>query len=153
MPKKHAKTEKHRQPNKPIKLVLAHANWCGHCQHLMPEWKIMKQNLKNDPVINSICDIKEYESAHPKFQSNIDNINNSLTGEKLDVAGFPTIVIVKDNELHKYNGNRTEPELTKWAKIVITGKPHEGPEFKSPFLTGGKKRRTIRKKSRSWALW
>ena len=79
------------------KLILLHANWCGHCTQFMATWnKIQQTNQKYPNVI-----FKSYEDAANRHIMN-----------KYNVQGYPTIIFEKsDNTIIQFTGNRTETEL------------------------------------------
>ena len=68
-------------------VILFKAEWCGHCQGFLPDWKKLSKEYKNkynfityDSEINK----KEIESWH--------------------IQGFPTIIVKKDKEAMEYVG-------------------------------------------------
>lgn len=118
---------------KPVTVGLVHANWCGHCQHLMPEWNKMEHNIKNDPKLNTKCDIVKIESENisnelPKYETMIN--------QKIPVEGYPTIFLIKNRQIEKYGGERTADSLEKWVAGAVNG------------YVGGKKHAKTRKTSR-----
>jgi len=122
-----------KQHNTPRAVVgLVHANWCGHCQHLMPEWNKMENNIKNDPKLNTKCNIVKIES---------ENVNNELPkyenmiNEKIPVEGYPTIFLIKNKQIEKYGGERTAEALREWVASSVNpqkgGKKHAKTSKKS----------------------
>ena len=83
-------------------LVLFHANWCGHCKKLMPEWKKL-QDQYPEHVTSVEAD------AHPKVI------------EAHGVQGFPTIKYLKSGlsnagDSVEYEGERTKDDLEAFLK-------------------------------------
>lgn len=114
---------------------LVHANWCGHCQHLMPEWDKMEHNIKNDHKLNTKCNIVKIESEHvnnelPKYENMIN--------QKIPVDGYPTIFLIKNRQIEKYGGERSANALENWVAGAVNGVTHYG----------GKKHAKTRKTSR-----
>lgn len=130
-----------------------YADWCGHCQSLMPEWQKMKKLLSGKNIT-----FKEIEQKQEK--QSINNVNYTYliqSAEKLTSSGYPTIFMIKDGKLKYYNGDRNALALSKW--VMMGGGPSP-PENKRLFgLFGGKNktRRNKSKKSRktkkSWFSW
>ena len=153
--KLHHKNKQHNGKKPKLLLGLLYADWCGHCQHLKPEWAKMKDIINKDPKMRDQCEILEIESADPKLKEKLNNVNNKIDGEKLDVSGYPTIFLRNKGKLKKYEGGRTAEELLSWIKSennnhindIIVPKP-------KPFsFFGGKKRRTKKyKKCNTWKL-
>jgi thiol-disulfide isomerase/thioredoxin len=133
--KSHKKTlHKKRQDStkKPVTVGLVHANWCGHCQSLMPEWDKMEHNIKNNPKLDTKCNVVKIESQDinnelPKYESMIN--------EKIPVDGYPTIFLIKNNKMEKYDGERSSKAIGGWVAGAINGH------------VGGKKHAKTRKTS------
>lgn len=130
-----------KNKNKVI-VCLVHANWCGHCQHLMPEWNKMEQNIKNDSKINSKCEIVKIESENiqnelPKYER--------LINDKIQVEGYPSIFLIKDRKIEKYNGERTATALGGWVAGATNG--HFG--GKKTMKTRKTKRKSSKKNCKS----
>ena len=128
------KKQHKKQHNTPRAVVgLVHANWCGHCQHLMPEWNKMENNIKNDPKLNTKCNIVKIESEHvnnelPKYENMIK--------QKIPVEGYPTIFLIKGGQIQKYGGERSAEALRGWVAGAVNGH------------VGGKTRKQTRKSSK-----
>ena len=91
---------------KPIKIILFHADWCGHCIDFMPEWKTMKSNTKAHKYIDFI----QYEYATIK---NLDNSIKTINGKQID--GFPTLKIIINDVEFNYSGNRNRDDIYKFV--------------------------------------
>lgn len=73
----------------PITIMLVHANWCGHCHHLMPHWDKASQ-LKN----RSVQTVKVEESMLPKVNAALSKMNNQENSIK--VEGYPSGFLVSN---------------------------------------------------------
>eukprot|EP00775_Hariotina_reticulata_P006246 gene6246-6482_t len=61
-------------------LVEFYAPWCGHCKHMVPEYKSLGEMVQADPVLKSrVVVAKVNADAHREL------------GTRFDVHGFPTI--------------------------------------------------------------
>lgn len=96
------------QTRKPKDVVVGviHANWCGHCQLLMPEWNKMKQMSNNDGV-----KFVEFEESRENREQEMKNLHPDLKIE----GGFPTIFKIVGGKIEYYNGDRTAEEIRSWA--------------------------------------
>ena len=84
-------------------LTLFYADWCGHCKKMKPEWNKFKGGK-----YGSYC--KEYES----------NEITSEMSEKYGIQGYPTIILVKDDEVvTKYEGGREQVDFEEFIKEYI----------------------------------
>lgn len=75
-------------------LILYYTEWCGHSQRFLPTWQELEKKYGNKMQLRKIdCD-----------------------KEKCDgIAGFPTIILYKDNKQVEYNsGNRSLESLEKF---------------------------------------
>lgn len=116
-----------------IVVGLIHADWCGHCQHLMPEWNAMKTDmLQNGFDENKICQI---EAADGDKQNKIDTVNSMLDqtveNNRLVENGYPSIFKVDGNRIYYYSGNRTPAEMKQWFLQKEPKEPKESRRRKS----------------------
>lgn len=102
--------------NKKAVVVLIHADWCGHCRRLEPEWNSMKSALDNNVKQNVI--FEEIESA--ELDAKLPMVSKTyLGGKPLEYRGFPTIGSIRNGKFEMYGGGRTAPELLKWVRGLL----------------------------------
>lgn len=148
----HKKSRKFNNNKNQVIVGLVHAEWCGHCQQLMPEWKIMEENISTDSKLNKKCKIVKIESQYvdaelPKYAK--------MTKERnIPVEGYPTIFLIKNHILQKYTGERNHENLKNWVEHSV----HGGSNFENNQSTndsandinlGGKKTNKTRKNRRT----
>lgn len=75
-------------------LVEFYAPWCGHCQHLAPEYAAAATELKGEVILAKVDATEENDLA-----------------QKFEVQGFPTIFFFIDGVHKQYTGQRTRYEL------------------------------------------
>lgn len=102
-----------KKTQKPV-LVLIHAEWCGHCKALMPQWNDMKRQLLKDNSYTSE-NIKEIESEE---LYKLDDINRDYIedGNNIYADGYPTMGKIQNGSFVRYQGGRSTSELMQWAK-------------------------------------
>jgi thiol-disulfide isomerase/thioredoxin len=94
----------------PFVVGLIYADWCGHCQHLKPEWEKMKQSLLNNSKFKH-GKIIEIEDSDLEKETKLKSIDENLT-----VEGFPTIVKKENGSpVEVFQGDRTSPALLQWV--------------------------------------
>ena len=101
---------------KPKVVILIHADWCGHCQRLVPEWQQMKDSLtpeEKPKLIFEEIESKELDDKLPKVSNTYTN------GNPIKYKGFPTIGTVERGQFKQYGGNRTAPELLEWVRSLV----------------------------------
>lgn len=102
--------------NKKTVIVLIHADWCGHCKRLEPEWKTMKESLDNN--VNQHIIFEEIESAD--LDKKLPLVSKTyLNGKPLEYRGFPTIGSIRNGKFEMYGGGRTAPELLEWVRHLV----------------------------------
>ena len=96
-------------------IVLFYANWCGHCQRLMPDWNDMKKILidNNNYLPEQIIEV---ESGEQDQKLNYINNNYITDNTKVMPEGYPTIGKIVNGHFDKYYGGRSLNELVQWAK-------------------------------------
>ena len=101
---------------KPVVVVLIHADWCGHCQTLKPEWNTMQESLnamENDKVLFETIESAELDNKLPLLSQKYMN------GNKVSYSGFPTIGNIENNEFKQYGGQRNSVELLEWIRGLL----------------------------------
>jgi thioredoxin-like negative regulator of GroEL len=140
--KHHNKTAKTSHSKKPIVLLL-HASWCGHCQHLMPEWERMENEIHSptDPLHGKVEIVKieseEMDTKLPKYKA--------MTHKKnIPMEGYPTIALIHGGNVVTYGGERSAENIKNWIK--------DGGKTQDATMFGGKKKQnkksSRRKRSR-----
>lgn len=66
-------------------LILAYADWCGHCKNFKPTWNEFRRKYEN------VLDIREIEES-----------SNKEIMQELGVRGFPTIMLLNNGKKITY---------------------------------------------------
>ena len=113
-------TEDNMETKKPkVVIVLIHADWCGHCQQLKPEWQQMKDNLNEKEMSN--IQFEEVESG--VLNDRLPEIsNNYIDGKSIEYRGFPTIGSISNGRFNQYGGERNSKNLLEWVRTLSIGK-------------------------------
>ena len=75
--------------NNDTQLMLFYADWCGHCKRMKPEWEKVKSEFPGR------CIDVESESITDRHRN------------QYNVKGYPSIFVVKGEEITEYDGERT----------------------------------------------
>lgn len=91
---------------KPIEILLFHADWCGHCQKFMPTWT----NMINDKKATKNINFVSYRDDE------IDGLPENITQMygKNFIEGYPTIRINIRDDSYNYMGQREPREIYKF---------------------------------------
>lgn len=85
--------------NKKTEVMLFKADWCIYCKQFKNTWNELQHSKK----INKDVIFKTYDSDKQKKIFNEYNIES-----------FPTILLKKNNEIKKYQGDRNINDLIKF---------------------------------------
>ena len=89
---------------KGIFVILFYVDWCGHCTKFKPIFEKLSSNSKLNKKIN-FCklDCEQYKNIP----------------DKLQIGGYPTILISNNNKVDTYNGPRDYMELEKYLSTLF----------------------------------
>ena len=130
------------------------ADWCGHCDHLKPEWKKMKnmaklnlgRTVKNVSVdFVEIGDVEKNRNMGKTMEMVMDEYNNKNKDEmngQIVANGFPTIFKICNKKIEYYNGERVASKIYEWG---LSCKGQMGGKRKT-----NKRRSKVRKTKRVW---
>lgn len=127
--KHHNKTARLVHSKKPVVLLL-HASWCGHCQHLMPEWEKMENEINSpEHMLHGKVNIVKIESED--MDSELPKYKAMTSQKEIPMEGYPTIAMIRGGTVQTYGGERSASNIANW--IAVGGGQAQ---------MGGKKRRT-----------
>lgn len=104
-----------QQPAKKHTIALIHANWCGHCKQLMPEWKKLENMIGGKINIYKI-EQSEMVEKMPELQAMIKG------GTQIETGGFPTILKIINGRVSYYSGDREANAMKAWALNMHGGR-------------------------------
>ena len=105
--------DKNSEPAGTAELMLFHANWCPLSKKAMPVWQEFRDTYDEKIVNNHRLIFKEVDCS---------NSEDSAMQAKLDsykVDGFPTIKMLKGNEVIDFDANPTMDSLEQFVSSVI----------------------------------
>lgn len=88
-------------------LLFFSADWCPHCKKALPYWNASKATYNNQKIDGFTVIYTEVNCTKP----------NGTTEKQMDqygVQGFPTLVLLKNNQPIEYNGEITEDGIKKF---------------------------------------
>jgi len=143
--KSHPKESKTSLPRTVIGKI--YSDNCGHCTIMQPEWKKMKENIKNKC---SKYNIPEPECLDVEINTNLDELdeldefNNKnqdfLQQTKIAYEYVPTIFVVYEDGIKYYEGERSCDKMESF--MLDRYYKHHG----IPVSIGGKKSNRIKTK-------
>lgn len=110
--KKEGLENKDNKPAKEAEIMLFFADWCPHCKSAKPEWESVKGEY-DEKVINGYKVLfKEYNctSESPEIEELMD---------KYKIEGFPTIKLIKDNQVIEYDAKPSKDTIKQFLNSVL----------------------------------
>tara|TARA_B100000963_G_scaffold361481_2_gene397143 strand:- start:989 stop:1489 length:501 start_codon:yes stop_codon:yes gene_type:complete len=101
------------------KVMLFYATWCPLSKKAMPIWHKIKEKYDGKTINGYLLTFEEFngsDSDDPKISQELD---------KYKIEGFPSIKILKDNEMIDFDANPTEGALEEFITTVVA-KPQSG---------------------------
>jgi thiol-disulfide isomerase/thioredoxin len=98
--------------SKTANLMFFYTDWCPHCRTAKPEWESLKSEYDGKVINGYTLVMTEYdgESKLPDVQELLD---------KYDVQGWPTIKLVKDNQVIDYDAKPSKDTLVQFLNTVL----------------------------------
>lgn len=90
-------------------LVLFYAEWCGHCEKLMPEWNEAANEI-ND--MESGVKLMKVECGKPQ-----ENESHKMLMSKYSIQGYPTIKYFVNGEAKDYDGERSKDGIKSFLGL------------------------------------
>lgn len=103
-----------RSPTGTAQVLLFYASWCPLSKKAMPVWEKIKEKYNGQTINGYLLTFKEIDGSDTESGAVSQELDN------YKVTGFPTIKILKDNELVDFDANPTEESLEKFIQSVIT---------------------------------
>lgn len=95
-----------------VVLVLFYVDWCPHCVSTKPEWSNLVNNLNNKEVNGVNVKVNACNAEGSAAEKEFASENN--------VQGYPTIKLIKNNEVVEYNGARNALEMENFVRDNVS---------------------------------
>jgi thiol-disulfide isomerase/thioredoxin len=98
--------------NKEAEIMLFYTDWCPHCKTAKPEWEQVKAEYDGKQI-----------HGYTIIFTEVNCTNDSPDVEKMmntyKVEGYPTIKLVKDNQIIDYDAKPSKATLTQFLNTVV----------------------------------
>lgn len=98
--------------DKTAELMLFHVDWCPHCKTAKPEWDQVKAEYENKSI-------NGYKVIFNEINCTDETSDKVKMIETYKIEGYPTIKLVKDNQVIDFDAKPTKDTLTKFLNTVL----------------------------------
>jgi thiol-disulfide isomerase/thioredoxin len=98
--------------NKTATLMLFYVDWCPHCKTAKPEWDSLKTEYDNKIINGYNLSLMEYNCTNESEEV-------SQLMDKYSIEGYPTIKLVKDNQIIEYDAKPTKSTMEQFLNTVL----------------------------------
>ncbi len=98
--------------NKTANMMLFYVDWCPHCKTAKPEWEELKSEYEGKNINGYNLVFTEYNCTNETAE--IDELM-----DKYKIEGYPTIKLVKDNQVIEYDAKPTKSTMEQFLHTVL----------------------------------
>jgi thiol-disulfide isomerase/thioredoxin len=98
-------------PTKTAHLMLFYVDWCPHCKTAKPEWNALKEEYDGTNINGYVVVFEEYNCTEESSQEELI--------EKYKIEGYPTIKLIKDNQVIEYDAKPTKDTMAQFLTTVL----------------------------------
>jgi thiol-disulfide isomerase/thioredoxin len=98
--------------NKVAQLMLFHADWCPHCKTAKPEWDKMKDEYDGKMVNGYVVVFIDHNCSE-------ESAETTELSNKYNIEGYPTIKLIKDNQVIEYDAKPTKDTMETFLQTVL----------------------------------
>lgn len=100
-------------------IYLFYVDWCPHSKVAKQEWNKIKEKFDKKVVNGTVLDFIEINGEEDDGQiMNAFEAKHQLTGDK-KIDGYPTIILVKDEQVIEFDAKPNEKSLTEFINTAI----------------------------------
>ena len=103
---------KDQNSNKTATLMLFYVDWCPHCKTAKPEWDTLKSEYEGKTINGYNLSFIEYNCTN-------ESAETAELMDKYSIEGYPTIKLVKDNQIIEYDAKPTKSTMEQFLNTVL----------------------------------
>jgi thiol-disulfide isomerase/thioredoxin len=89
-------------------LYFFYTTWCPHCKKAKPEWQKIKDEYQDKPINNTRVIFRE-----------VDCDKEEEVADKFKVDGYPTIKLIKDDQIIEYDAKPNYETLVQFLHTTL----------------------------------
>ena len=93
-----------------VVFVLIYVDWCPHCKTIKPDWKNLVNNHNNTKVNGKNVQVVSVNAEGSEVEREVAN--------DLNAKGYPTIKVLKNNEVKEHQGGRDLNSLNELTPLL-----------------------------------
>lgn len=97
---------------KEAEIMLFYTDWCPHCKTAKPEWEQVKAEYNGKQIHGYNIIFTEVNCTNES--PDVERMMNTYK-----IEGYPTIKLVKDNQIIDYDAKPTKATLTQFLNTVV----------------------------------
>ena len=98
--------------SKQVELLLFYADWCPHCKTAKPEWQAVKEEYDGK-------EINGYTILFTENNCTDETPENEQLMKKYKIQGFPTIKMLKDDQVIEFNAKPAQSNIQQFLQSVL----------------------------------
>jgi thiol-disulfide isomerase/thioredoxin len=98
--------------DKTAELMLFHVDWCPHCKTAKPEWDQVRAEYQNKSI-------NGYKVMFNEINCTDETPDKVKMIETYKIEGYPTIKLIKDNQVIDFDAKPTKETLGKFLNTVL----------------------------------
>ena len=98
--------------DKTATLMLFYVDWCPHCKTAKPEWESLKSEYDGKTINGYTINFMEYNCT-----TESDEVSQLM--DKYNIEGYPTIKLIKDNQVIEYDAKPTKSTMEQFLQTVL----------------------------------
>jgi thiol-disulfide isomerase/thioredoxin len=98
--------------NKTANMMLFYVDWCPHCKTAKPEWEELKTEYEGKQI-------NGYTLVFSEYNCTTESAENDELMNKYKIEGYPTIKLLKDNEVVEYDAKPTKSTMEQFLHTVL----------------------------------
>jgi len=103
---------KDQNSNKTATLMLFYVDWCPHCKTAKPEWETLKAQYEGKSINGYTISFVDYNCTNESEEV-------SQLMDKYKIEGYPTIKLIKDNQVIEYDAKPTKSTMEQFLNTVL----------------------------------
>lgn len=103
---------KNENSNKTATLMLFYVDWCPHCKTAKPDWESLKSEYDGQSINGYTVHFVEYNCTN-------ESAETSELMDKYNIEGYPTIKLIKDNQVIEYDAKPTKSTMVQFLNTVL----------------------------------